>query len=112
MGKNHRDAATLRALVRECRACGAACETVLDSRSQDRPRRLDFGQLIACAATFAVIAARLESGEAIPGGLVASAFTLAETTSKADRAMRCPCSAASNALRTFLDSGLGARLVV
>jgi hypothetical protein len=102
----------LRSVVRDCRAYKAACETTLDGESKQRPRRGDFDQLIVSAATFAVIAARLESGRSIPNGLVASAFARAEKTSETDSAMRNSGRAASEALRTFLETDLADGRVV
>jgi hypothetical protein len=101
------DAATLRELVNQCRACRLACEAILDEWSDERCASGDFAKVVASAATFAVIADRLETGGTIPRGLVAFALTLADKTCRADGAASRACSAASNSLRELLDRAPG-----
>jgi hypothetical protein len=96
-------AAVVQALVSECRACGSACETILDRWSGARCTSGNYGKLAAGAATFAVIAAQLEVGGTIPPGLVVFAITLADTASREDDAARAACSAASDLLRELYD---------
>jgi hypothetical protein len=110
--KDGRDAASVHGLVDACRACRTACETILDERAGEHPRRSDFAQTIICAATFSIIAVRLESGEAIPAGLIASAIELARTTSEGNLAARGACNDASEELRHFLECGSGDQIVV
>ena len=68
--KHSLGAAVVQALVSDCRACGSACETILESWSDERCARGDYGKVVAGAATFAVIADQLETGGTIPPGLV------------------------------------------
>jgi hypothetical protein len=97
--KHSLGAAVVQALVRDCRACGSACESILDSWSDERSASGDYGKFVAGAATFAVIADQLETDGPIPPGLVAFAIKLAETTCRADGAAHNACSAASDVLR-------------
>jgi hypothetical protein len=105
------DAAVLRELVDVCRACGSACERILDQWSGERSASAEFGKFAAAAATFAVIADQLETGGTIPPGLVAFAVTLAATTCQADATACSACSAASSWLRELLDCGPGGATV-
>jgi hypothetical protein len=109
--KHSLGAAVVQALVSECRACGSACETILDSWSGARCASGDYGKLVAGAATFGVIADQLEAGGTVPPGLVAFAITVAETTSRAEGAPAGACSAASDLLRELYDGERGDGIV-
>ena len=101
--KHSLGAAVVQALVSDCRACGSACETILESWSDERCARGDYGRVVAGAATFAVIADQLETGGTIPPGLVIFAITFADTTCRVDTAARSACAAASDLLRELFD---------
>jgi len=104
-------AAVVQALVSDCRACGSACETLLESWSDERRARGDYARVAAGAATFAVIADQLEAGGAIPAGLVVFAIKLGDTTCRVDAAGRSACSAASDLLRELFEGEPGPGIV-
>jgi hypothetical protein len=104
-------AAVVQALVSDCRACGSAYETILESWSDEHCTRGDYGRVVAGAATFAVIADQLEAGGTIPPGLVVFAIKLADTACRVDAAGRTACSAASDRLRELFDGEPGGGIV-